>query len=107
MAGHRVAAMSSKFYTATKYAVSALLEGWRLELFNQEETKHIRVAQISPGLVETEFSFVMNAGNKRKAEDTYKSIQCLQAEDMADHVKYILHTPKHVQITDILVRPTE
>ena len=78
-----------------------------LQLFNQEETKHIRVAQISPGLVETEFSFVMNKGNKRKAEDTYKSIQCLQAEDMADHVKYILHTPKHVQITDILVRPTE
>ena len=78
-----------------------------LQLFNQEETKHIRVAQISPGLVETEFSFVMNKGNERKAEDTYKSIQCLQAEDMADHVKYILHTPKHVQITDILVRPTE
>ena len=78
-----------------------------LQLFNQEETKHIRVAQISPGLVETEFSFVMNKGNKRKAEDTYKSIRCLQAEDMADHVKYILHTPKHVQITDILVRPTE
>ena len=65
------------------------------------------MAQISPGLVETEFSFVMNQGNPGKAEATYKSIKCLQAEDMADHVKYILETPKHVQVTDILVRPTE
>ena len=131
MSGHRVAG-GSKFYSATKFAVTALLEGWRMEvgrpsryssfnetlysasklflyfqLFNQEETKHIRVAQISPGLVETEFSFVMNKGNEDKAESLYKSIQCLQAQDMADHVKYILETPKHVQITDILVRPTE
>ena len=65
------------------------------------------MAQISPGLVETEFAFAMNKGSEGKAESLYKSIKCLQAEDMADHVKYILETPKHVQITDILVRPTE
>ena len=39
MAGHRVAAMSSKFYTATKYAVTALLEGWRLEVQTPEQFK--------------------------------------------------------------------
>ena len=80
---------------------------FNFQLFNQEETKHIRVAQISPGLVETEFSFVMNQENPGKAEATYKSIKCLQAADMANLVKYILEKPKHVQVTDILVRPTE
>ena len=78
-----------------------------IQLFNQEETRHIRVAQISPGLVETEFAFAMNKGDEGKAEDLYKSIKCLQAKDIADHVKYVLETPKHVQITDIHVRPTE
>ena len=92
-------------FNETLYSASKLF--LYFQLFNQEETKHIRVAQISPGLVETEFSFVMNKGNEDKAESLYKSIQCLQAQDMADHVKYILETPKHVQITDILVRPTE
>ena len=78
------------------------------QLFNQEETKHIRVAQISPGLVETEFAFAMNAGDETgKAEALYRSIQCLQARDVADSVKYVLETPRHVQITDIHVRPTE
>ena len=57
--------------------------------------------------METEFAYSMNQGDASKAEALYKSIKCLQAKDVADHVRYILETPKHVQITDIHVRPTE
>ena len=66
---------------------------------------NIRVASISPGLVETEFA-EMAKNSKEAAQKTYSSIECLQAEDMAANIRHILELPKHVQITDILVRPT-
>ena len=57
-------------------------------------------------MVETEFAPTMHKDTPGKAEEIYNSIPCLQAEDMAQHVKHILEMPKHVQIHDILVRPT-
>ncbi len=68
---------------------------------------NIRIAQLSPGLVETEFVEVANQGDKAKAKEAYSQLECLQAEDMAEHVRHILEMPKHVQINDIMVRPTQ
>jgi NADP-dependent 3-hydroxy acid dehydrogenase YdfG len=108
MSGHRVPPNpATHFYAATKHAVTGLLEGWRQEM--RDLGSNIRVSSLSPGFVETEFAPAMLAetpDGPKKAEELYRSLDCLQAEDMADSVKYILAAPKHVQIHDILVRPT-
>lgn len=70
-------------------------------------SNNIRVSCLSPGLVETEFDSVQNKDKPEKINKVYESIECLQAEDMAAHVKHILELPKRVQINDILVRPTQ
>ncbi|XP_047500817.1 dehydrogenase/reductase SDR family member 11-like isoform X2 [Penaeus chinensis] len=88
------------FYTATKYAVTALLEGLRQEL--RAEKSHIRVSAVSPGLTETEFSPRM----RKDGENAYSAFKCLQAEDVASSVLHVLSAPPHVQIHDILMRPT-
>ncbi|XP_042859667.1 dehydrogenase/reductase SDR family member 11-like [Penaeus japonicus] len=104
MSGHRVTPNPAvHFYTATKYAVTALLEGLRLEL--RDAKSHIRVAAVSPGIVETEFAPRMQkseAGRK-----LYTTLECLQPDDIASSVLHVLSAPPHVQIHDILVRPTE
>jgi len=102
MSGHRIPISSKlKFYSATKFAVTALLEGFRQEIRQMEPANHIRIAQICPGLVATEFGAV--AGSKEMF-DKFKDP--LTAPDMADLIKYIVQSPPHVQIHDIMVRPT-
>lgn len=107
LSGHRVplGAHKTRFYSASKFAVTALCEGWRQEL--RGLGKNIRVGQLSPGVVETEFALAMNAGDKSKADELYASMDCLQAQDMANCVKFILEAPERMQIHDILVRPTQ
>ncbi|XP_043115100.1 dehydrogenase/reductase SDR family member 11b [Puntigrus tetrazona] len=106
MSGHRVVnSADSHFYTASKYAVTALTEGLRQEL--REAKTHIRATCISPGLVETEFAYRLYNENPEKASAAYKSIKCLQAEDIANAVVYVLSAPPHVQIGDIQMRPVE
>lgn len=105
MSGHRVPpSPSTRFYAATKHAVTALIEGWRQSV--RELNTQIRISGLSPGLVQTEFQEAMT-GDKEKAKMIHDSVPCLQAEDMAESVKYILSAPPHVQIHDILVRPTQ
>ncbi|XP_059525727.1 dehydrogenase/reductase SDR family member 11 isoform X4 [Myotis daubentonii] len=116
MSGHRVVPQSvAHFYSATKYAVTALTEGLRQEL--REAQTHIRAtflsrpslsAQcISPGLVETQFAFKLHDKDPEKAAATYEHIKCLKPEDVAQAIIYVLSTPPHVQIGDIQMRPTE
>ncbi|OCT57870.1 hypothetical protein XELAEV_18002960mg [Xenopus laevis] len=106
MSGHRVLPTTvMHFYSATKYAVTALTEGLRQEL--REERSHIRATSISPGLVETGFAFKLLDNDPEKAAATYESIKCLKAEDIASTVVYVLSAPPHVQIGDIQLRPTE
>ncbi|XP_056330516.1 dehydrogenase/reductase SDR family member 11-like [Danio aesculapii] len=106
MSGHRVVNSAyTHFYTATKYAVTALTEGLRQEL--REAKTHIRATSISPGLVETEFAYRLFSENQDKASATYKSIKCLQPDDLAKAVVYVLSAPPHVQIGDIQMRPVE
>ena len=109
LSGHRVPNMmggKTRFYAATKFAVTALLEGWRQELREQGKN-NIRIGQLSPGVVETEFALVMNDQDQGKAEKLYKSMDCLTAQDMADSVKFMLSAPIRMQVQDILVRPTQ
>ncbi|ELK01760.1 dehydrogenase/reductase SDR family member 11 [Pteropus alecto] len=106
MSGHRVVPLSvAHFYSATKYAVTALTEGLRQEL--REAQTHIRATCISPGVVETQFAFKLHDKDPEKAAAIYEHIKCLKAEDVAEAVIYVLSTPPHVQIGDIQMRPTE
>lgn len=103
MAGHRVPP-GSGVYSATKYAVRSLTEALRREL--REQGSAIRVASISPGLVETGFHAAM-FGDEELARRRYGEIVVLTADDVADAVEYVLAAPPHVQVHDVLVRPTE
>lgn len=109
MGGHRLASSSQmfgvNFYCGTKFMVRAITEGLRREV--KGTNMHIRVASISPGMVETEFFPRLYQKNPDLSGAFYGSIECLQATDIAAAVKYILQAPPHVDINDILVRPVE
>uniref|UniRef100_A0A672KHU5 Dehydrogenase/reductase SDR family member 11 n=1 Tax=Sinocyclocheilus grahami TaxID=75366 RepID=A0A672KHU5_SINGR len=104
--GHRVVNNAdAHFYTASKYAVTALTDGLRQEL--REAKTHIHATCISPGLVETEFASRRFSENPEIAVATYKSVKCLQVADIANAVVYVLSAPPHVQIGDIEITPVE
>lgn len=104
--GHRVPPNpSTRFYAATKFAVTGLLEGWRQEV--RDLGGNIRVCAISPGLVQTEFQAAMYPDNPEKVTSIHQSVECLQAEDISEAVTYVLRCPPHTQVHDILMRPTQ
>jgi len=104
MGGHRVLPFNTThFYSCTKFAVTSLSEGLHQEL--RAIKSHIRVTQISPGIVETEF--LERAVGKAAADEKHKSVITMKANDIADSVIYALSAPPHVQVKDILMRPTE
>ncbi len=103
MSGHRVPT-GSGVYAATKFAVRSLTEGLRLEL--RQAGLNIRVSALSPGYVETEFAAHYHQ-SQEKADALYGQYPVLQPEDIANTVAYILHQPDHVQIHDVLLRPTQ
>ncbi|TWW76999.1 dehydrogenase/reductase SDR family member 11-like [Takifugu flavidus] len=106
MSGHRVVPVAdTHFYSATKYAVTALTEGLRQEL--REANTLIRVTGISPGLVETEFALRLYSHDPDKAAALSTQFKNLQAIDVANAVIYVLSSPPHVQIGDIQMRPVE
>ncbi|XP_060563185.1 dehydrogenase/reductase SDR family member 11-like isoform X1 [Ruditapes philippinarum] len=107
MSGHRVVPNASHihFYAATKFAVKALTEGLRNEVCALKS--HIRVTSISPGLAKTEFSHRLFKDDLEQADKRYSGIQAMTADDVTDSVIYALAAPTHVQVHDILVRPTE
>lgn len=89
-------------YCATKHAVNALSQGMRMDMLSYG----IRVTQICPGAVETEFSLVRFKGNQDKADQVYAGYDNLVADDIADAVHYAVSQPPHVDIQDMLVMPT-
>ena len=106
MSGHRVPPNpSTRFYAATKFAVTGLLEGWRQEV--RDLGTNIRVSAISPGLVETEFQSVMSPEDPARVEAIQKSVQCLQDSDISSAVRFVLASPPHMMVHDILIRPTQ
>jgi NADP-dependent 3-hydroxy acid dehydrogenase YdfG len=88
-------------YTATKHAVRAITRTLRLELLG----KPIRITEVSPGLVETEFSVVRFSGDEDKAKKPYEGLTPLTAADIADCVVWAVTRPPHVDIDEIVVRP--
>ncbi|MGD1899207.1 MAG: SDR family NAD(P)-dependent oxidoreductase [Phormidesmis sp.] len=103
MSGHRVPAITG-LYSATKFAVRSLTETLRRELRSQNSP--IRVSSVSPGIVETEFAekYYQSA---EKAQNTYGQFPVLQAVDIAEAVAYAISQPAHVEVNDILMRPTQ
>ena len=88
-------------YCASKFAVDAITKGMRLDLNNH----NIKVSQVSPGLVNTEFSKVRFKGDIDKAENIYKGLQPLYAEDVARVIKFILDSPDNVNISEVSLLP--
>ncbi|NDV95518.1 SDR family oxidoreductase [Dysgonomonas sp. 521] len=89
-------------YCATKYAVNALHQGMRMDLLPY----NIRVTQVCPGAVETEFSLVRFKGDQGRADQVYTGYENLTANDIAETVYFAISQPPHVDIQDILVMPT-
>ena len=67
----------------------------------------LRVSCISPGLVETEFYTVANFGDADKAKEAYRKYKCLTPEDIAQSILWMLSAPEHMEVNDVLLRPTE
>jgi 3-hydroxy acid dehydrogenase / malonic semialdehyde reductase len=98
----REAYPAGNVYNATKFAVDGLTKAMRIDLFE----KGIRVSQIAPGAVETEFSMVRFKGDSDRAAKVYDGYQALRAEDISDAAYYVSSLPPHVNINDLLIMPT-
>ena len=89
-------------YCATKAAVKALSDGLRIDLVDTP----LRVTNVKPGLVETNFSVVRFRGDKDRADNVYKGIHALTGEDVAEVAYFAASAPEHMQIAEVLVMPT-
>ena len=89
-------------YCATKAAVKALSDGLRIDLVDTP----LRVTNIKPGMVETNFSVVRFRGDKEKADNVYRGIRPLNGDDIAEVVYFAASAPEHMQVAEILVMPT-
>jgi NADP-dependent 3-hydroxy acid dehydrogenase YdfG len=90
-------------YTAVKHAVRAMTKTLRLELLG----KPVRVTEIAPGLVETEFALVRFGGDAERAKSVYRGMEPLVAADIADCIVWASTRPSHVNIDEIVVRPRD
>ena len=88
-------------YTASKHAVRAITKTLRLELMGEP----IRVTEIEPGMVETEFSLVRFKGDREKASNVYQGMQPLTGADIADCIVWVVTRPPHVNVDEMVVRP--
>ena len=89
-------------YCATKAAVKALSDGLRIDVAHTA----VRVTNLKPGLVETNFSNVRFHGDTQRAAAVYKGIKPLTANDIADVAFYTASAPEHVQIAEVLILAT-
>lgn len=89
-------------YCATKFAVRALTEGLRMDLLGHP----IRVTNIEPGMVETEFSEV-RLGDSASAQKVYEGMTPLSAEDIAETIYWCCQRPSHVNIQELVIYPTD
>lgn len=89
-------------YTAAKHAANAVTRTLRLELLGTP----IRVSEVAPGMVETEFSLTRFAGDEAKAAKVYEGTTPLTAEDVADAIAYVVTRPPHVDVDYVSIKPT-
>ena len=88
---------------AAKHAQRAMLRALRLELLGQP----VRVTEVAPGMVETEFSLVRFGGDEEAARRVYEGMEPLRAEDVAECIRWAVAQPPHVNIDEIVVRPRD
>jgi NADP-dependent 3-hydroxy acid dehydrogenase YdfG len=88
-------------YTASKHAVRVITQTLRLELLGRP----IRITEVAPGMVETEFSLVRFKGDAEKAKKPYEGITPLGEDDIADCIAWAVTRPAHVNVDEIVVRP--
>lgn len=88
-------------YCASKYALHALSQSMRIDLLSHG----IRVTEICPGMVETEFSVVRFHGDQQRAKSVYDNLEPLQGEDIAEAILWALSQPDHVNIDQITITP--
>lgn len=88
-------------YSAAKHAQRAVLRALRLELLGEP----VRITEIAPGMVETEFSLVRFGGDEEAARRVYEGMEPLRAEDVAECIRWAIAQPSHVNIDEIVVRP--
>lgn len=89
-------------YCATKHAVDALSKAMRIDMLGH----NIKVTNICPGAVETEFSIVRFKGDTQRAAGTYKGIEPLTGRDIAECIYFAVSLPQHVCINDMMIMPT-
>lgn len=89
-------------YCATKHAVHALSHGMRIDFLRHR----IRVTEIRPGMVETEFSVVRFHGDQNRADNVYKGLKPLTGDDIAEAIVWAASQPAHVNISEIVLTPT-
>jgi NADP-dependent 3-hydroxy acid dehydrogenase YdfG len=88
-------------YNAAKAAVRAFSDVLRMELLG----KPVRVSEIDPGMVQTDFSLVRFDGDTARADAVYQGVTPLTAEDIADCIRFIVTRPSHVDIDQLVIRP--
>jgi NADP-dependent 3-hydroxy acid dehydrogenase YdfG len=90
-------------YNAAKHAQRATFRVLRLELLGEP----VRVTEVAPGMVETEFSLVRFGGDEEAAARVYEGMQPLRAEDVAECIRWAVAQPSHVNVDEIVVRPRD
>jgi NADP-dependent 3-hydroxy acid dehydrogenase YdfG len=90
-------------YTAAKHAERVLARTLRIELLG----KPIRITEVSPGLVQTEFSLVRFEGDAERARQVYSGLTPLVAEDVAECIAFAVTRPSHVNVDEIVVKPRD
>ncbi|MBK6265190.1 SDR family NAD(P)-dependent oxidoreductase [Marivirga sp. S37H4] len=89
-------------YCASKHAVDAINNSMRIDL----NKYGIKVSQVAPGLVETEFSLVRFKGDQDRSKKVYENFDALKPEDIADLILFMVTRPAHVNLADVLIFPT-
>ncbi len=102
VAGHEVYP-GGAVYCATKHAVGAITRGLRMDLLGTG----VRVSTVDPGMVETEFSVVRFKGDEERARRVYAGMTPLTPDDIADAVLWCATRPPHVNIDEIILKPTD
>ncbi len=89
-------------YTAAKHAAHAVAQTLRIELLGEP----VRVSEVAPGMVETEFSVVRFGGDEDRAAQVYQGLKPLTADEVADVIAYVVTRPPHVDVDYVSIKPT-